>query len=78
MDVDGPTLPRDPKYQTTCSVFVVWIVFYYFTHLYCIAYILNRDFPQDRLVNSMSREFECVTSKFLANLFNMCHNSIIL
>jgi hypothetical protein len=73
MNVQGPLSSRDSVYQATWPILVIRTVLDDLTRLYCFTYLSNRNASQDRLINSMFREFKLASGKLGANLLNEAH-----
>lgn len=66
MHVQRSSGGRLTKDQTTRSVFVVWVVFYYLAFRHCFTQLLHSDVPDDALVDGVLGQLKLIRCDPLA------------
>src|SRR5438874_3495787 len=73
LDVNWPTRCGKSENQTTRTMFVVWVVFNYFTTGDGLTEFLDTNAPKDTLVNSVLGKFEVRRNNLLADGLDQLH-----
>ena len=77
MDVERPSGPSKPEYQTAWSILVFRVVLYHLAERDRFTDLLDIDSAQNTLVDGMPGELKLTLRDPVANLMDNCHKGII-